>query len=241
MEKKFCVCGCGNEVKVWTNKRSSNFLRGHHMRCKKGCKNPFTTTHYCQCGCGGEIKPLPNGHVNKFLHNHHRKGYKYDLETRVQRMKSRWNKEPIMSPYLSGVFINQNSQTKRWYACIVKDGKSRNALHANAVYKEHYGEVPKGYVVHHKNGNHSKISDDCPSNLMLLLDEWNLRFFPVLAKGFHMPEKAITDAYLSIADRNVRSDIIFSKLCEILVDQKKKENEEIERAKAKAKSGAKHK
>ena len=211
------MCGCGGEVKMWKNQRTSNFLRGHHMRCKKGYKNPFTETHYCQCGCGGEIKPLPNGHVNKFLHNHHRKGYKYTLETRIQRMK-KMGKNPIISPYLPGVFINYGKKTERWYACIIENGKPRNVLHAKAVYKEHFGEVPKGYVVHHKDGKHKRITDDRPENLMLLLDEWNLRFFPVLAKGFNVPEKTVTDKYVSIFDNKDKSQVTFSKLCEALLE-----------------------
>lgn len=220
-EKRYCECGCGGEVKTWKNQRTSGFLRGHHMKCKKSDKSFSATKHYCQCGCGTEIKPLPSGHVNKFIHNHHIKGCKYDLQTRISRFKKTTGKDPIISPYLPETFIRQDKKTKRWHVCIIEDGKSRNSLHAHEVYKHYFGEIPKGYVVHHKNGKYQKISDDRPDNLMLLLDEWNLRVFPVLAKGFNVPEEIITNEYIYIFNKNYDPEIIFLKLCESLINYTK--------------------
>ena len=111
---------------------------------------------------------------------------------------------------------------KRWTACIKnKDGKRKMSMHANAVYREHFGEIPEGHVVHHKNGRCDRIKDDRPDNLMLLLDDWNLRFFPVLAKGFGVEEKFVTDCYLKIEDDNLSKEELFTMLCEELASLRK--------------------
>lgn len=218
-EIKLCACGCGGELKVWKNQRTSRFLRGHHMRAKEGCKNPYTTKHYCQCGCGTEILPLAGGHVNKFIHNHYRRNRKFTLNQRIQRIETRWNRKVTFSPYLKETFLHFNQKEKRWRASVLKDGKSTSALHSNAVYKHYFGEIPKGMVVHHKDGKHSKIKDDRPDNLMLLPDEWNLRFLPVLAKGFGVPEKEVTDAYIEVFSTKLSNQELFSKLCERMLQK----------------------
>jgi hypothetical protein len=101
-------------------------------------------------------------------------------------------------------------------------------LHSNAVYRNHHGDVPKGYVVHHKNGRHDRIEDDAPENLLLLPDEWNLRFLPVLAKGFGVREKIITDLYLTVMDKDKTSTQLFSDLCAALINKTKEhDNEEL--------------
>ena len=221
-DKKYCECGCGGELKTWKNNRTSSFLRGHHMR-KKGWTPPDPNVkHYCKCGCGTEIKPLPSGHANQYIKGHHLKGKSLSLEYRIERTKKRWGREPTFSPYLKDTFISYDKNMDRWLACVKwKDGKHRGIMHANAVYREHFGEIPEGYVVHHKDSKHSKIKDDRPENLMLLLDEWNLRFFPVLAKGFGVKEKVVTDTYLSLKTKDKTEPELFSELCSLLIEKGK--------------------
>lgn len=225
MEKRYCACGCGGELKTWKNNRTSSFLRGHHMR-KKGWSPPDPTKkHFCKCGCGEEIKPLPSGHVRDYIKGHHLKGKELDIEYRIQRTKTRWNKDPKLSPYIENTFITYDEKRQRWTACIKKDGKWKSCMHAYAVYLEHFGEIPKGYVVHHKNGKHDELEDDHPDNLMLLLDEWNLRFFPVLAKGFNVEENVVTECYLSISNELSDDEEKFSKICSMLIDRHRTNNE----------------
>lgn len=216
-EKKLCACGCGEEVTTWKNGRTGPFRRGHHMRVKgydfyKDCKEP----RYCKCGCGTLIKPLANGFLATYIKGHHLKGSRLSLEYRIERTEKRWGRKVIFSPYLEDVFLHldNRSGSQRWYACLRTDkGKVRRIAHARAVYEHHFGEIPEGMVVHHKSGRATEIEDDHPDNLMLLPDEWNLRFFPVLAKGFGIEEKIVTNAYLTI-DREGLSDAdIFSELC----------------------------
>ncbi len=221
-EKKYCECGCGKEVKTWTNGVASSFVRGHHMR-KKGYRPPPTGPHYCQCGCGTEIKPnKSNGHISKYIKGHHLKGKTLSLEYRIKRTRDRWGKEPTLSPYLKETFISFDKRMKRWTACITENGKPRSVMHANAVYRQHFGDIPKGMVVHHKNGRCDRISDDRPDNLMLLTDEWNLRFFPVLAKGFGVNEKVVTDTYIKLIDNKTHDDGLFSELCLALIEKARK-------------------
>src|ERR1019366_4309134 len=169
MEARFCACGCGGETKVWKNGRAGPFLRGHHMRKSAGYKPPITDKRYCQCGCGTEIKPLLNGHVGRYIKNHHRNGVSYTMEQRLQRAKTRWGREPTLSPYVPETFLVFNKKSKRWAACVKKpNGKYTTMMHAHAVYRHHFGDIPAGYVVHHKDGKHEKFMDDRPDNIMLL-------------------------------------------------------------------------
>lgn len=234
-----CLCGCGGEIK---NGNGSQFLRGHHMRGINGVHPQINITEQeCACGCGQIIeKPYKDGRIIRFKQGHHRKGKAYTLEQRMERITNRYNRDPIFSPYLTNVFVCFDKIRKRW-TCSTKDedGNYTNKLHANAVYKHYYGEMPEGYVVHHKNKKHEDIEDDRPENLMLLPKDWNLRIFPVLAKGFGVHESVITNAYLKVFSLCQKPEVTFIKLCEVLVTQKSRENEEIERAKAKAKSKGK--
>jgi hypothetical protein len=43
-----------------------------------------------------------------------------------------------------------------------------------------------------------KFENDTIDNLMLLTAEWNLRFMPVLARGFGVPESRVTAAYVLV-------------------------------------------
>ena len=220
-EKRCCECGCGGEVKVWKNGRYSPFLRGHHMR-KKGYDASVTEKKYCECGCGTELVRFKNGYIGKYIKGHHLKGTTLSLEYRMQRTRNRWGREPTLSPYLESIFLSFDKKMKRWLACVKdSNGRSRGVMHAKAVYEHHFGEVPKGYVVHHKNGKHERIEDDRPENLMLLPDKWNLRFFPVLADGFGIKESIVTDTYLSIFNDHKNESDLFSELCLKLINNRK--------------------
>lgn len=224
--KKYCECGCGGEVKIWKNKKYSPFLRGHHMR-KKGYQPPAMDKKYCKCGCGKELKIWKNGYVGKYIKGHHLRGIPLSLEYRIERTKSRWGREPVLSPFLENTFLSFDKKMKRWLACV-KDstGKTKGVMHAKAVYQKYFGEIPKGYVVHHKNSRHEKIEDDRPENLMLLPDKWNLRFFPTLANGFEVEEEIVTNLYLEIFTDQKSELELFSELCVKLVEMTnyKKEN-----------------
>lgn len=92
-------------------------------------------------------------------------------------------------------------------------------MHAYAVYLQYHGEIPEGYVVHHKDGKHSRLEDDRPENLMLLPDKWNLRFFPTLAEGFGISEQVVTDVYLSLSPDGKCENQLFSELCSELTQR----------------------
>jgi len=221
--KRYCECGCGGEVKVWNNGRYSPFLRGHHMRNKDGYSQECTEIKYCECGCGTELKRLKNGCIPRYIKGHHLKGTTLSLEYRLKRTRNRWGREPVLSPYLKETFLSFDKKMKRWLACVKDDtGRSRGVMHAKAVYESNFGEVPKGYVVHHKNGKHEKIEDDRPDNLMVLPDKWNLRFFPTLASGFDVPERVVTEVYLTIQYHNMEESDLFAELCSRLIDRMKK-------------------
>jgi hypothetical protein len=217
--EKLCACGCGGVLKVWKNNRTSPFLRGHHMR-KKGFVMDDILPSVCKCGCGAIIEPLKNGHVRKYLKGHHLKGKSLDLSYRLERTKNRWKREPVLSPFLDDTIISFDKKMDRWTACVrCGDGKSKRVLHANAVYRKHHGEIPEGCVVHHKNGKHKHVNDDRPDNLMLLSGDWNLRFLPVLAKGFGVREEIVTDTYIELVGK---TDNLFAAICESLIEKARK-------------------
>jgi hypothetical protein len=226
LEKVFCACGCGEEVQRWKNGICSPFRRGHHMRKEMGYKPPIQEPKFCECGCHAEIVPLKNGHVGRFIKGHHLKGKSLSMDYRLERTRRRWNREPVLSPYIPDTFVCFNPKAERWMASFETiSGKGRNSLHANAVYRYCRGNIPEGYVVHHKNGRADRLEDDRPDNLMLLLDEWNLRFFPVLAKGFGVPEQIVTNLYLNTNQEASKEDI-FSELCSLLINLKKDQDKE---------------
>lgn len=58
-----------------------------------------------------------------------------------------------------GVQINKNDGVYLWV------GKNNRVRRARKVYEDAYGEIPRGYVVYHKDGNNS---NDHPSNLVAI-------------------------------------------------------------------------
>ena len=98
-----------------------------------------------------------------------------------------------MSPYISKFVTFRDGY---WQTTKTGSGSSRSQLHSRAVWEHFHGSVPDGMRVHHKDGCHKQITDDRLDNLMLLTEEWNIRFMPTLAKGFDVPEALVTQAYI---------------------------------------------
>jgi hypothetical protein len=85
------------------------------------------------------------------------------------------------------------------------------------VWEYFRGPVPEGFRVHHKNGDPTRLEDDRLDNLMLLTEEWNLRFMPELALGFRIPESEVTKAYLQV--EHLPYEQRFSEVCKLLVKE----------------------
>jgi hypothetical protein len=58
-----------------------------------------------------------------------------------------------------GIQINKGDGVYLWM------GKNNRVRRARKVYQETYGEIPRGYVIYHKDGDNS---NDHPSNLVAL-------------------------------------------------------------------------
>ena len=217
----YCKCGCGKEATTRRDGTINTYLRGHHMRKQGGYKPPSTEDRFCECGCGTRITPMPNGQMRRFIKYHRHRGVSYTLEQRKKRSRLRYGCEPIVSPYIEDAFVRFDKKMKRWRTSVIcRGGKNKSGFHANLVYRHYFGEIPKGNHVHHKDGKHEKLTDDRPENLMLLPSDWNLRFFPTLAKGFGVPEQIVTDFYCSLLD-DTEPTKLFSLLCEQLIKQRK--------------------
>ncbi len=81
-------------------------------------------------------------------------------EVRIQRSIAHGGRP---SPYLDGVHTFQSHKEGRWY---VWDPETRTrAPHARLVYEKYYGPLPKGYLVHHIDGD---SLNDAPENLMAM-------------------------------------------------------------------------
>jgi hypothetical protein len=244
---QLCACGCGNLTKISKNGKVSKFLLGHHKRkpfdtivshsCACGCgkstnrgkkfvlghhmilrskEKPLLPSKLCKCGCGKYTNTPANGVPRDYCQGHHTKGKRLSIEKRINRNEKYQNTE---SPYVPGMFISFNTRTKRWGGVTVKNGKWGHILHARAVYEHTFGAVPEGCHVHHKNGKHESIDDDRPENLMALPEYWNLKVFPVLAKGFGVSQSVITEAYLEEVVR-VQDSELFQAVCRNVIETK---------------------
>lgn len=58
-----------------------------------------------------------------------------------------------------GVQVSKNDGVYLWV------GKNNRVRRARKVYEDTYGEIPRGYVIYHKDGNNS---NDHPSNLVAI-------------------------------------------------------------------------
>jgi hypothetical protein len=167
---------------------------------------------YCQCGCGEKTKVVSKtdkrhgyikGESRKYIRGH------YNQHN---------SKNYLRSPFVPGVAVHlrvRKGNQPRWQC---KDRATKNTIsHARLVYKYLYGEIPDGYHIHHKNGRCSELEDDAPDNLLAVPSIWNARYFPVLAKGFNVPESIVTQVYCDLVDI-VPAELLFSKVCRVLIN-----------------------
>lgn len=124
-------------------------------------------------------------------------GIKKSFSSRLKQSETRSGKVPIVSPYVPELIICCPKPKYRWVAKNPLTGK--HGFHSRAVWEHFNGPIPDGYVVHHKDGNHTAIEDDRPENLMLLTDNQNARLFPALALELGVPESVITECFLKAA------------------------------------------
>jgi len=176
----------------------------------------------CACGCG-QPTVVRNGKAATYVHNHHLKnkpshwrGKKRPPDATEKMVRTRTGADPVPSPYVEGATVWFSRKGGRWFAYLNGKGKK---THASLVYEHHYGPVPDGHHVHHKNGKRESLEDDRPDNLMLLPAEWNLRFMPTLAKGFGMDETQVTSAYERCVGRCANGDL-FPSVVAILLEER---------------------
>jgi hypothetical protein len=100
-------------------------------------------------------------------------------------------REPTFSPFLPDTFVSFNEAQQRWFC-----GSKR--AHARVVWEHNFGLVPKGFDVHHKTGDATKLENDAPDLLMLLPQRWNRIIIPVLSRLLWLPEAETTKAYLEV-------------------------------------------
>jgi len=91
-----------------------------------------------------------------------------------------------------------------------------NVPHARVVYEHHYGAIPDGVHVHHRDGKSTELHDDRPDNLLLLDPNWNRRLIPVLAEGFNTTQGHVTDAYVRLRSTVSESEL-FAAICRELL------------------------
>ena len=130
---------------------------------------------------------------------HGLKGVKKSLEHRLKLSRAHApGVQPVISPYLpNGVIVR--FERGRWkMSRIGSAGEGGKMNHARGIWEHFNGPVPDGFRVHHKSGDSSTIESDRLENLMLLSNEWNLKFMPDLALGFGIPESWVTAEYLQV-------------------------------------------
>ena len=136
---------------------------------------------------------------------------KSHFEHRKAHSRGQTGKEPVISPYVPDTLLSFSKQQQRWRGRVRGIGSSR--WHARLVWEHNHGPVPDGFDIHHKNGKHSAIDDDCIDNLRLLPADWNRSLLPALVKGFSIGVLEASDAY---AESEHDKDL-FPRLCAILL------------------------
>jgi len=154
--------------------------------------------------------------INREIYpDHGLKGRKKSLEHRLKLSRAQAGKEPMISPYLpDGVLIR--FERGRWKMNRAgRAGEGGKMAHARGVWEHFNGPVPEGFRVHHKSGDPATIESDRLENLMLLSNEWNLKFMPDLAVGFGIPESWVTTEYLQV--ENLPYEQRFPEVCRRLL------------------------
>lgn len=202
---------------------------------------PFATNRdLCACGCGLPTN-IKRGRPNRYIKGHsargkarsaeHARKISIALKERPQSFEQRKcvsrgirKADPIISPFVPETLLHWNRNMKRWCCGWYVPGRSTgrrlvHVTHAAAVYRHYFGDIPKGYAVHHKDGKHSEISDDRPDNLMLLPRNWNWQIVPFMARNFGVSEEDVTRCYIKAYEKYKPSVVIFRGLCAALVSE----------------------
>lgn len=196
----------------------------------------------CACGCGeyteyasksskkmGWVRGQPLRYVN----NHHSKEFitnpalvakraesSRSIESRVKKSLAiraiHGSGGVVLSPYIPDQIIRFAKQSGYWNARRRLDGKMVTTHHAKAVWEYHFGLVPEGYEVHHRDGRHREVEDDRPENLLAVPRTWNRDYFPSLQSGFGVTCQQVTDAYVEAVNRSNEDDL-FAEVCRILL------------------------
>ena len=191
---------------------------------------------FCQCGCGQLTKIATQSRTNRgwikgqpkrFIVRHHNNtkdhierirqrclGKPLSFEHRAAISHARGN-DAICSPFLPWKAIIHFANG-RWVGTDPRDKKLRP--HAKIVWEYLKGIIPEGFRVHHKNGDPTEIISDRLENLMLLSEEWNLKFMPDIALGFGIPESEVTAAYLHT--ENLPYEDRFPEVCKLLLTRR---------------------
>ena len=186
----------------------------------------ITKIQLCECGCGQPApiatrnwhsKGIKKGQALRFICGHHRRGKEQSKEEKLKRIRAWGVTNFAISPYLPGNrIVRYKESNKRWY-CSYKVGSSKP--HARLVYEHYFGEIPDGYVIHHKSGSADKLEDDRPENLMMLPKKWNMHYLPFLAQGFGVPESKVTEAFLNVRSNSITmtDQDVFRNICKLLL------------------------
>lgn len=223
VEPGFCACGCGERTrlekfqgKIQPVGQPRRYKHGHNKASRYVKEEP----KLCECGCGEHTEVetrndelVPAGYYRKWRVGHQKKK---NYSGKVQYQASPYIPDAVV--YLSGGFKRYPNKPRRWQCrCYFPGGRASAGSHARAVYMYHFGAIPDGFQVHHKNGRAITIEDDAPSNLMLLPRRWNERYFPVLSEGLGVSQEQITRAYCKFYYEGVEESLLFRSICEELL------------------------
>lgn len=211
-----CQCGCGQRTGIakytrssagWVKGKPRKYVRGHNsfgrimsresreksrrsnlgqVRSEEACRNIQLAS---QKAWADEERRLRQSLRSQ--------GYKPSLEVLIHQSVALTGREPIFSPFVPNVFVFWAERGNRWYA---HPGKSRSITHGRCVWEYFNGPVPKGYAVHHKDGQTARLEDDRIENLMLLTKWWNGWGFPRLEGKWHVDTSVVTETYLKLVD-----------------------------------------
>ncbi len=185
----FYLCRCEDCGKKW--EVVSQHLTGKQRNC--GCKRrPFTQEQKKNISQGKLTSEFTkHSQKSRDLMSAAKKGVPQTLDGRLSRSKGKTGREPVLSPFVPDAFVSFNTKQQRWHC-----GSGR--AHARVVWEHNFGLVPKGFDVHHKTGDATKLENDAPNLLMLLPQRWNRIIIPVLSRLLWLPEAEITKAYLEV-------------------------------------------
>lgn len=229
-----CQCGCGLQTNTYkVNNKKLNYKRGEYTKYIRGHQNrklpKIVNLQLCECGCGQytkicgtPTKDTKRGDPNRFIIGHNSLGTTHSIETRTKMSKNKRGCEAIFSPIIPNLLVRMDKQKSRWYARDRRNNKTAESTHAKIVYETFVGPVPKGYKVHHKNGDASKLENDVPENLMVVANIWNFRYFPQLALGFGVHESVVTKVYEKLVNK-VSDNLLF---CEVTLELSKIKKEQ---------------